>query len=113
MRRTFVYIAALLLLGPAVSKASGEFKVRGVTLPGGAVRVADDRYRLPGGWEGVKRFLKATYKPEKYPRRFVVNQPGIKALHVDNPDSGGEWDGFNVYDHQGEVRIFILARDKK
>ncbi len=113
MLRKLVYIAALSTLGPAVATAGGEFKVRGLTLPGGAVRIAEDRYRMPEGWTGSLKFLKGQYKPDKYPRRFVVNQPGIKAIHVDNPDGAGEWEGFNLYEYQGEVRMYVLARTRK
>ncbi len=113
MLRRFAYIAALSTLVPAVATAGGEFKVKGLTLPGGAVRIAEDRYRLSESWTGAMKFLKAQYRPEKFPRRFVVNQPGIKAIHIDNPDATGEWEGFNLYEYQGEVRLYVLTRDKK
>jgi len=113
MLRRLVYTAALAALVPAVATAGGEFKVKGLTLPGGAVRVAEDRYRLSETWTGAMKFLKAQYRQEKFPRRSVVNQPGIKAIHIDNPDAAGEWEGFNLYEYQGEVRLYILTRTKR
>ena len=96
-----------------VASAAGEFRVRGVVLPNGAVRVADDRFRLQETWDAALKYYRGIYRPEKFPRKAVVNQPGIKAEHFENPDAGGEWEGFNLYEFQGEVRLYILARDKK
>lgn len=100
-------VAALLAL-PAL--AAGDFKACGLILPGGAVRVGEDRYRLPDGFDASVKYYKGVYKPEKYRRRPIVNQPGIKAIHVDNPEPDAEWEGFNLYEYQGEVRLFILVR---
>jgi len=113
MLRRFLYTAALSTLVPAVAMAGGEYKVRGLTLPGGAVRIAEDRYRMPENWQASLKFLKGLYRPEKYPRRLVINQPGIKAIHVENPESESEWEGFNLYEYQGEVRLYVLARERK
>lgn len=114
MHRSPRYNAALFALGLAllcgVAWAGGEFKVRGAWLPGGAAKIAEDRYRAPQGWEETLKFYKNTYPPAKYPRRSIVNQPGIKAIHLVNVDGKEEWEGLNVYELQGEVRIFILAR---
>lgn len=101
------------LLGEPVAQAAGEFRVKGVVLPNGAVRIGDDRYRLPESWDATLKFYRGVYRPEKFPRRFIVNQPGIKAWHFVNPDSTGEWEGFNLYESQGEVRLYILGREAK
>lgn len=104
-------LAALLLVG-SEARAAGEFKARGVVLPGGAVRVAEERYRLPESYDAAVRFYRSVYRPERFPRKLVVNQPGVKAVHVVNPDLKSEWEGFNLYEHQGEVRLYILVRQK-
>lgn len=107
-----LFAAGLWLAGGRVW-AGGEFKVRGAWLPGGSARIAEDRYRAPSGWEETLKFYKNTYPPAKYPRRSIVNQPSIKAVHIVNGE-GGDWEGLNVYELQGgEVRLFVLARPAK
>jgi hypothetical protein len=45
------------------------------------------------------------------PRKTIVNQPGIRAVHIVN-DGKGDWDGLNVYEYEGETRIYVVPRDK-
>lgn len=101
--------AALALAVPA--HAAGEFKARGFTLPSGAVRVDDDRYRLPQNWEEGQRWYRSVYPPAKFPRRLLANQGGVRAIHLANPKATDEWEGVNFYEvGKGEVRVFVLAR---
>jgi hypothetical protein len=103
-------IAALVgLLVSLSARAGGEFKAHGFTLPGGSVKVDDDRYRLAQAWDDVKRFYRSVYPPARFPRRVLTNQSGVRAENIENP-GGGEWDGANIYESKGEVRVFILAR---
>jgi len=47
---------------------------------------------------------------------MIVNQPGIKAIHIANP-SGKNFEGLNIYQTNEEVRIYIVpaveAKQKK
>jgi len=95
-----------------VSRAAEGFTHKGVTLPNGSVKVGEDRFRLPDGYEATMKWLKNAYKAEKFPRKFIVNQPGIKGIHVVNPSTTDEWEGFNLYEYQGEVRLYVLVRRK-
>jgi hypothetical protein len=98
-------------LAPAPARAAGEFKVHGFPLPTGAVRVDDDRFRLPLSWEDTLRFYRNLYPPAKYPRRTLPNQNGVRALHLANVRATDEWEGVNLYESgRGEVRIFVLVR---
>ena len=103
-----MHIAFLL----AALLAAGGFKARGFVLPDGAVRVDEDRYRLPQTWEDTQRWYRTAYPPAKYPRSNLRNQSGVRAVHIDNP-SGGEWEGANLYESsRGEVRVFVLPREE-
>ena len=103
-------IAALaFLLVSLAARAGGEFKARGFTLPGGSVKIDDDRYRLALAWDDVKRFYRSVYPAARFPRHTLPNQAGVRAEHIENP-GGGEWEGVNLYENKGEVRLFILAR---
>ena len=101
-------LAALLLAATPAAAAEG-FKARGFILPDGAVKIDDDRYRLPQPWDEAVKFYRRTYPPGKYPRKNLRSQTPVRAMHIENP-AGGEWDGVNLYEaSRGEVRLFILA----
>jgi hypothetical protein len=92
-------------------RAAGEFKVHGLALPPGAVKIDDDRYRMPMSWDDTIRYFRNVYPPAKYTRKTLRNQNGVRAFHLTNPSSTGEWTGANVYEAaKGEVRVFVLAR---
>jgi hypothetical protein len=98
---------ALLLLAVAALAAEG-FKARGFVLPDGAVKIDDDRYRLPQPWDESVKFYRRAYPPAKYPRKTLRNESAVRAMNIDNP-SGAEWDGANLYEAaRGEVRVYIL-----
>ena len=89
-----------------------EVRVAGVVLPDGAEKVAENRYKVPKSWDETIRFYRQTYPP-RYTRRPIADQPGVKAVHIDNPDAKpGVWDGLNIYEAKGEVRIFVLVKRK-
>jgi len=103
--RIALVLAALL--------AAGGFKARGFSLPDGAVKVDEDRYRLPQTWEDTLRWYRSVYPPAKYPRSTLRNNAGIRSIHIENRTAGSEWEGANVYETpKGEVRIFVLAREE-
>lgn len=114
VRCTWTVLAAVVVLtASSAAWAAGEFKVSGVVLPGGSVRIEENRYRLPDGFETTAKWYSRVYKSGEFPRRHIVNQPGIKAFHVANPNTNDEWTGFNLYQWQGQTRIYILVRDGK
>jgi hypothetical protein len=45
-----------------------EVRVAGAVLPDGAVKVAENRYRVPQSWEETLRFYRQSYPP-RYTRR--------------------------------------------
>ncbi len=100
-------LVVLLLAAPAVARAE---RVAGAQLPAGSRRIEPNRYRIEGNYADALKFFRTVYPPAKYPRRQIVNQPGIKALHIENPaPRPGGWDGLNVYELRGETRVFVLV----
>ena len=98
---------ALLFATPAL--AAEGFKARGFILPDGAVKIDDDRYRLPQPWDEAVKFYRRAYPPAKFPRKTLHSQTAVRAMHIANP-TGNEWEGVNLYEAgRGEVRVFILA----
>ena len=97
----------LLLLALLAAPTEG-FKARGFALPDGAVKIDEDRYRLPAPWDETLKFYRRAYPTAKFPRHNLRSQTPIRAIHIDNP-AGGEWDGVNLYEvSRGEVRLYIL-----
>lgn len=93
---------------PAIGATEG-FKARGFILPDGAVKIDDDRYRLPSPWDETVRFYRRAYPPAKFPRRTLHSQTAVRAMHIENSERG-EWEGVNLYEAgRGEVRVYILA----
>ena len=106
-------LLAVALLAALPAFAAGGFKARGFFLPDGAVKVDEDRYRLPQAWEDATRWYRATYPPAKYPRRTLRNQSGVRAMHIGNSVKG-EWEGANLYETpRGEVRVFVMPKTEK
>jgi hypothetical protein len=103
-----LWLAGLLFLAPAAVSAE---VVGGVQLPDGARQVGENRYRAPGDLETTLKYYRTVYPPDRFPRRSIVNQPGVKAFHIINP-SGKNFEGLNIYEANDEVRIFIV-RPKK
>lgn len=105
--------AVAILSAVSAARAAGGFKARGFFLPDGAVKVDDDRYRLPQPWEEAVRWYRATYPPAKYPRRTLRNQGGIRAMHIVNTTKD-DWEGANLYETpRGEVRVYVMGKVEK
>lgn len=104
-------LAAVLLTLPGVSLAE---RVAGAVLPDEAVKVAENRYRIPRSYDDALKFFRSVYAPGKYRRRPIADQPTVKAVHIENPDAKpGQWEGLNVYEVKGETRVFVLVRPKR
>jgi hypothetical protein len=89
-----------------MSVASAEV-VSGAQLPDGSQKVGENRYRAPGDFEKTLDYYKSVYPASAFPRRAIVNQPGVKAIHIVNP-SGKNFEGVNIYQANDEVRIYVV-----
>ena len=96
--------AAVVALWVAVA---GAETVNGAQLPDGAQKVGENRYRAPRDFEGTITYYKSVYPVGTFPRKSVVNQPGVKAVHIVNP-SGKNFEGLNIYEANDEVRIYVV-----
>ena len=103
--RRFAAVAAAVV-GLVAAPGRAEV-VGGVQLPDGSQRVGENRYRAPGDFEDTVKYYRAVYSAGSYPRKPIVNQPGVKAVHISNP-SGRNFAGLNIYEANDEVRIYIV-----
>jgi hypothetical protein len=100
-------LAAGFLALPGVARAE---RVAGATLPDEVQQLEPYRYRVEKKtYEETLKFYRTVYPAAKYPRRPIANQPGLRGVHIENPEPRpGGWDGLNVYELQGETRVFVL-----
>lgn len=43
--------------------------------------------------------------------RNIVNLPQVRAKHIESIRPKTKWQGLNIYEKQGKVRIFVVPRD--
>ena len=109
--RYMAALAAVLLAAPGAVRAE---RVAGAFLPDESRPVEPRRYRVERSYEDTLKFFRTVYPPAKYPRHAIANQPGIKAIHIANPEARpGGWEGLNVYELKGETRVFVLVAPEK
>lgn len=96
--------AALFSLWATVA---GAEVVSGAQLPDGSQKVGENRYRASRDFEATLEYYRSVYPTSSYPRRQIVNQPGVKAVHIVN-SSGKNFAGLNIYEANDEVRIYIV-----
>jgi hypothetical protein len=101
-------LLALTCLGAAALAADGDL---GAQVPEGSRKVAEHRFHSGSDFEGTLKFYRTAYPPQQFPRKPVVNQPGVKALHIANPSGRGGWEGLNIYEANEEVRIYVVPGD--
>jgi hypothetical protein len=90
--------------------AGAEERVLGAVLPSSAHKVAELRYRVSEDWEGINKFYRNTYLDKEYPRRNIVNQPGVKAFAILNPSARG-WEALNIYQANEEIRVYVVPSE--
>ncbi|RMG20362.1 MAG: hypothetical protein D6729_03040 [Deltaproteobacteria bacterium] len=104
----------MILVGVFATPAyAAEYQIYlGATLPKWAKKIGEHRFRSPWDWHTTMRWVRKTYPNRvEYPRIRIVNQPGIKAIHLKNARRHGDWEGMNIYELEGgEVRIYVLPR---
>jgi hypothetical protein len=104
------YKAALAVAWLSLPGAAVAEKVAGATLPDESRAIGEGRYRVERSYEETLKFFKSIYPPARYPRRPIANQPGIRAVHIENPEARpGGWEGLNVYELNGETRVYVLV----
>lgn len=82
-------------------------------VPAGAEPLAQTgRYRSPRTYDETLNFYRRLFAPTGGVKwRNIVSMPGIKAKHVESLSKKTRWEGINIYERQGEVRIYIIPRD--
>ena len=99
-------IAALLL------PIGADLPVEAPLVPGAVPLEEPGRYRSTRGYEDTLEFYKRLFRRTGGVRwHNIVNLPGIKAKNIESLRRKTRWEGINVYEHRGEVRIFVIPRE--
>ena len=92
--------------------AGEPINVHGALLPSDAVKVGENRYRTSDDWAGTEKTYQKIYPSAQYHWRMIVNQPGIKAMHIPVPGQKN-FEGLNIYQANDEIRIYIVPTETK
>ncbi|MFC1611954.1 hypothetical protein ACFL6C_13415 [Myxococcota bacterium] len=71
------------------------------------------RYRSSRSYDETLEYYKRLFRRTGGVRwHNIVNLPGIKARNIQSLRKKTDWEGINLYENGGEVRIFVMAREK-
>jgi hypothetical protein len=71
------------------------------------------RYRSARSYDETLEYYRRIFRRTGGVRWYnIVNKPGIKAKHIQSLRKKTNWEGINVYEHRGQVRIFVIPREK-
>ena len=105
-------LLAVCLFAATSALAAEPINVHGALLPPDAQKVGENRYRTSDDYEATLKFYRTVYPQGQFPRKAIVNQPGVKATHIAIPGSRSV-EGLNIYQANDEVRIFIVPADAR
>ncbi len=110
----FVCVIALLpaLLLPLAAQA--EVPVKAPVAAGATPLGEPGRYKVNRGFDDAIEYYKRMFKQESGVRWYnIINQPGIRAKHLASLRKNTEWEGINIYERGGEVRLYVVPRGKR
>ncbi len=108
--RTYRWTALALAIAAFPATAQSD---KSAFLPEGSRQVGTNRYQAPGDFEATMRQYHNVYSEERYPRIPIIHQPGIRAVHIANPNpKPGTWEGLNIYEGDKGVRIYVVPAAK-
>jgi hypothetical protein len=83
-------------------------------VPGATQLEEPGRYRSPRTFDDTLDFYQRLFNQPGVVRwRTIVNLPGIRAKHIENLRKKTKWEGINIYEYKGEVRLYVIPRDPK
>jgi hypothetical protein len=105
-------VALILIVAFLISAGAIEPPMEAPITPGAIPLEDRGRYKSPRTYEETLDFYQRTFKQSSGIRwRNVVNLPSIKAKHIECLRKKTHWEGINIYEKQGEVRIYVIPRD--
>ena len=110
---TVLLLIGLGLLFFPVRLGAADNSCLGFKLPGTAVEVGENRYRLKHAWDQAAKFYRKSYRHIKGIKKYdVISTPGVKAIHYRNMTKRGKWAGANISNIKGEVFVFCFPKEE-
>lgn len=99
------------LLLALVPGARSELPVEAPLPPGASAAGEPGRYRSGRGYDETLDFYRRLFHQTGGVRwRNIVDQPDVRAKHVDSLRQRTRWEGLNVYEARGETYVYVLSR---
>lgn len=103
----------LLLVATASLMLSAELPVEAPIVPEAVPLEEAGRYRSSRSYNETVEYYKRVFRRTGGVRWYnIINKPGIKAWHIKSLRKKTRWEGINLYEHRGQVRIFVMQRDE-
>lgn len=111
-----VFVCALALLPALLAplELHAEVPVKGPVAAGAVPLNEPGRYKVNRSFDDAIEYYKRMFKQESGVRWYnIINQPGLRAKHLASLRKNTEWEGINIYERGGEVRLYIVPRGKR
>ena len=80
-------------------------------IPGSRALEDVGRYESPRTWDDTLLYYKWHFKSRGGVRtRNIVNLPHIRAKYIQSTRHATKWQGLNIYEKNGRVRVFVVPR---
>ena len=101
---------SVMLIG---AEAEGE-RVYGAPILPGARKIEEARFAAGRSYDDTLEFYEKLYKGTGLVRfRAIINNPAIKAIHLQNLKAGSTWAGINIYELNGQTKLFVVKGETK
>ncbi|MEE8408791.1 MAG: hypothetical protein V3T05_04225 [Myxococcota bacterium] len=102
-----------LLVATASLILSAELPLEAPIVPEAVPLEETGRYRSSRSYDETVDYYKRVFRRTGGVRWYnIVNKPGIKARHIKSLRKKTRWEGINISEHRGQVRIFVIQRDE-
>lgn len=102
------------LVMTVMAASSDADRVYGAPLLPGTVKVEEGRFKTSRSYDDTVDFYEKLFKGSQTVRmRKIINSPQVKATHVLNGAPGSGWQGINIYEKDGETRLYFIKADVK
>jgi hypothetical protein len=105
---------ATLAASPVVSIAAPAVaaKVHGAFVLDESVKIGEGRYQSQRDWDKTVRFFRSVYdRTSGVVWHDIATTPRVRARFLENTKRDQAWEGINLYEVDGKVFIYVIARD--
>jgi len=80
-------------------------------VPGAVPLEESGRYESSRNFDDTVQYYYRKFRGTGLARwKNIVNLPTVRAKHLQSKQSSSKWAGINIYESEGKVRIYVIAR---